>query len=120
MRESGYYPPGAEFDPRAPYNQVDPKPKQLEVVVSVTLSKTFTIDVDDYIIEYEGKDESGNYVQDIDYSGCNLAEAVKNQCFLPQEAAELLEKAANGKPIQKQQIEDLKDWIVDDFEVIEE
>ena len=24
MRESGYYPPGAEFDPNAPYNQVDP------------------------------------------------------------------------------------------------
>lgn len=23
MRESGYYPPGAEFDPRAPYNQKD-------------------------------------------------------------------------------------------------
>ena len=22
-RESGYYPPGAEFDPRAPYNQPD-------------------------------------------------------------------------------------------------
>ena len=21
MRESGYYPPGAEFDPRAPWNQ---------------------------------------------------------------------------------------------------
>jgi hypothetical protein len=24
MRESGYYPPGAEFDPRAPWNQVEP------------------------------------------------------------------------------------------------
>lgn len=24
MRESGYYPPGAEFDPDAPYNQVEP------------------------------------------------------------------------------------------------
>lgn len=23
MKESGYYPPGAEFDPRAPYNQAD-------------------------------------------------------------------------------------------------
>lgn len=22
-KESGYYPPGAEFDPRAPYNQPD-------------------------------------------------------------------------------------------------
>lgn len=24
MRESGYYPPGAEFDPNAPWNQKDP------------------------------------------------------------------------------------------------
>lgn len=23
MRESGYYPPGAEFDPRAPWNQIE-------------------------------------------------------------------------------------------------
>lgn len=26
-RESGYYPPGAEFDPSAPYNQADPPEK---------------------------------------------------------------------------------------------
>ncbi len=25
MRESGFYPPGAEFDPRAPWNQVEPE-----------------------------------------------------------------------------------------------
>jgi photosystem II stability/assembly factor-like uncharacterized protein len=25
MRESGYYPPGAEFDPRAPWNEVEPE-----------------------------------------------------------------------------------------------
>lgn len=25
MFESGYYPPGAEHDPRAPYNEVEPK-----------------------------------------------------------------------------------------------
>ena len=24
MRESGYYPPGTEFDPRAPWNQPEP------------------------------------------------------------------------------------------------
>ncbi len=25
MRESGFYPPGAEFDPRAPWNQIEPE-----------------------------------------------------------------------------------------------
>jgi hypothetical protein len=38
MRESGYYPAGAENDPRAPYNE----PLNREYSVSLTLS--FTID----------------------------------------------------------------------------
>ena len=46
--ESGYYPPGAEFDPRAPYNQVDLPEKEIEVTISVTLSKTVKVTVDDY------------------------------------------------------------------------
>ena len=38
--ESGYYPPGAEFDSNAPWNQIDLPKKEIEVTVSVTLSKT--------------------------------------------------------------------------------
>lgn len=117
MKESGYYPPGAEFDPRAPYNQVAPKPIKLDVVVSVTLSKTFTIDVDDYTVEYEGADEDGNYTQEIDYSDCNLTEAVENQCYLPQEAAEFIREAAETGHITNKaaKIRDLSNWDVDEF-----
>ena len=43
MSESGYYPAGAEYDPRAPWNQVEPKPKKVEVTVSITLSKTVEV-----------------------------------------------------------------------------
>jgi hypothetical protein len=36
MKESGYYPAGAQFDPRAPYNE----PQDKDFVVSVTVSFT--------------------------------------------------------------------------------
>ena len=99
MKESGYYPPGAEFNSSAPFNEKPKSLVNLEVTISVTLSKTVTIQVEDYSEEVE-KDEEGFTYVNIDTSECNLKEAVLNQVTLPQEV--------------------FKDWIVDDFEVIEE
>lgn len=39
MRESGYYPPGAEFDPNAPWNQVDPPEVTYDATATVVLRK---------------------------------------------------------------------------------
>lgn len=75
MTESGYYPPGAEHDPNAPWNQVDNPEREIEVTVSVTLSKTVKIKVSDYEITDSGKDEDGEYFEDIDYSNCDLKDA---------------------------------------------
>ena len=77
MAESGYYPAGAEHDPNAPWNQEDIPEREVEVTVSVTLSKTLKIEVSDYTVDSEGN---------VDYSDCNLREAVENQIILPQEA----------------------------------
>ena len=98
MTESGYYPPGAEHDPNAPWNQVDNPEKEIEVTVSVTLSKTIKVKVSDYDIIDSGKDEDDNYFEEIDYSNCDLKEAVTNQELLPQDKC--------------------PDWEIDDFEVI--
>ena len=49
MIESGYYPPGAEFDSDAPWNQNNPEEKEFEVTVSQTLSKNTTVTTSDYI-----------------------------------------------------------------------
>lgn len=38
------YPPGAEFDPNAPWNQVD-KEEEVEVLVSITMSRVVTVTV---------------------------------------------------------------------------
>lgn len=91
------YPLGADtLD--APWNQVDNPEKEIEVTVSVTLSKIFRIKVSDYKIVESGKDEDGEYFEDIDYSDCDLKNAVENQYILPQDK--------------------FKDWDIDDFEVI--
>lgn len=53
------------------------KPRELKVTVDANLTKDYIIKVDDYKVDIE-EDEDGkhNYV---DYSNCNLKDAVKNQ-----------------------------------------
>ena len=110
MTESGYYPPGAEHDPNAPWNQADNPEREIEVTVSVTLSKTVKIKVSDYEITDSGKDEDGEYFEDIDYSNCDLKGAVEEQIVLPQSAHTYVK--GNSK-VQ----EDLSNWYVDDLEI---
>lgn len=40
MIESGYYPPGAEYDPRAPWNEKEIPERTVEIFISQTLSKS--------------------------------------------------------------------------------
>ena len=104
------YPMGADTKD-APWNQVDNPEREIEVTVSVTLSKTVKIKVSDYEITDSGKDEDGEYFEDIDCSNCDLKSAVEEQIVLPQSAHMYVK--SNPK-VQ----EDLSNWCVDDFEVI--
>lgn len=110
IQDNFNYPVGADND-RAPWNQVDNPEKEIEVTVSVTLSKTVKIKVSDYEIIDSGKDEDGEYFEDIDYSKCNLKKAVEDQITLPQNAC------VNMLP-QTKACKDLTGWDIDDFEVI--
>ena len=74
MKESGYYPAGAEFDPRAPWNEVELPPKEIEVTISAIVSKTMKVPVRDYTIDEEGE---------IDFSNCDLKKAVEENIRLP-------------------------------------
>lgn len=114
MIESGYYPPGAEFDPNAPYNQKELPEKEIEVTVSITLSKTVKIKISDYTI-YSNEDERGRCFDTLDYSDCDLKKAVKDQIILPQNAYNYIISKSN-KEIQA--ISDLKEWNVDEMEVM--
>ena len=104
------YPCGTN-GPNAPWNQADNPEREIEVTVSVTLSKTVKIKVSDYEITDSGKDEDGEYFEDIDYSNCDLKGAVEEQVILPQSA----HMYVNGN---SKVHEDLSNWCVDDLEVI--
>lgn len=59
MCESGYYPPGAEFDKNAPYNEPVIPERDFEVDVEYVLQKkAISVTTDDYIPEYD--DETGH------------------------------------------------------------
>lgn len=103
------YPMGADTKD-APWNQADNPEREIEVTVSVTLSKTVKIKVSDYEINDSGKDEDGEYFEDIDYSNCDLKGAVEEQVILPQSAHMYVK--GNSK-VQ----EDLSNWYVDDLEI---
>ena len=75
LRADSNYPPMSQSDwDRAPWNEVELPPKEVEVTVSVTISKTMKVPVGDYII-----DEEGN----IDFSECDLKKAVEENVRLP-------------------------------------
>ena len=116
MYDNYNYPLGAD-NPDAPWNQKENPEREIEVTVSVTLSKTIKVKVSDYDIINSGKDEDGEYFEEVDYSNCDLKSAVEEQIVLPQKAWNYI--APKTKKDVKA-ISDLKDWNVDDFEVIEE
>lgn len=110
MTESGYYPTGLEHNPDSPWNRVDNPEREIEVTVSVTLSKTVKIKVSDYEITDSGKGEDGEYFEDIDYSNCDLKSAVEEQIVLPQSAYKYVKSSPKVH-------EDLNNWCVDDLEI---
>ena len=116
MYDNYNYPLGAD-NPNAPWNQEENPEREIEVTVSVTLSKTVKVKVSDYDIVDSGKDEDGDYFEEVDYSNCDLKEAVEEQIVLPQKAWDYIDPKTK-KDVKA--IFDLKDWNVDDFEVINE
>lgn len=70
MKESGYYPAGAEFDPNAPWNEPIDEFEEVEATVSITLSKTIKV-------EMNVKDKEEGY-----YSNCALEKAATKQLDL--------------------------------------
>ena len=111
LNSNSNYPPmsQSEWD-KSPWNQTDNPEREIEVTVSVTLSKTVKIKVSDYEITDSGKDEDGEYFENIDYSNCDLKGAVEEQIVLPQSA--YIHVKSNSKVH-----EDLSNWCVDDLEI---
>ena len=75
LRANSNYPLMSQSDwDRAPWNEVELPPKEVEVTVSITISKTTKVPVMDYIIDEEGE---------ADFSNCDLKKAVEENIKLP-------------------------------------
>jgi hypothetical protein len=129
MIESGYYPTGAEHDPRAPWNEPNP-PEELsfEVCVSQTLSKNTKVITNDYFVEVDCDIEG--YSTSIDTSETNWKEVYNKSKMTPLELIvelkAILERTLPDPVVfpkeykkAKYLIEECENWIEDDFEIIE-
>jgi hypothetical protein len=96
----GRIPAGADV-PWAPWNEPEVEYKEVEVTISLTISKTTKITVPD--------------IKNLDSS--ILKEAVKEQIVLPHKV-EFIKEISNESALDKRVIEDLSNWIEDDFEVV--
>lgn len=106
---------------KAPFNSK--KEKIIPVTVSVTMSKQFYVIVDNYKIVDKGKNEDGSYYEEIECDEETLKQAIKEQINLPQDGGNLIDSAIRHDLPNKSKdkvTKDLKDWCVDDFEVIQD
>lgn len=101
---TGGYPPGAEYDPNAPYNQ-DPyekEPRDVDILISTTLSKSTTISTEDYEVEaWEDaeRDEDGYLVRSggTDYQYTALEDNYTTEEYTIPELLDILYDEANRK-----------------------
>lgn len=128
---SKYLPAGTwEGDPLAPWNQDSPKPIEVKVCVSTTLSKSTTVESDQV---FAIMDEDGI---EYDYSECNLRKDYEDYEFTIPELLKYLEMYVQAELKQnktnlskssiieglslKTVLKSLKGWTVDELEVIPE
>lgn len=102
----GRLPAGAQCDPNAPWNQPSIEDIEVEVTVSLTISKTLKI----HIPGINGKP--------LPITDSELKEAVIHQKWLPHELSNIGDSILKDSVEQKYIIEDLSDWVEDDFAVI--
>ena len=137
MIESGYYPPGAEFASKAPWNEPNLKPVKVNVCISQTLHKNTTIKTTDYMVHKCGdceKDIDGNFIAteegEYDFSNSDLVAAYHEDDFTILELLDELkqyieEDLANSysktrKDTLKKMLKACENWQLDEEEVIQE
>lgn len=95
--------------------------KKVDVTVSITLSKSFTIYTDNYQLE-PNTDKEGNTFTDVVFDDLKLD--VIEQFYLPSESENIVRQIYDGylssSIVKDKVLKDLSDWNVDDFTVIKE
>lgn len=112
INESGYYPEGAEFDHKAPYNEKEKKEVKVDVYVSLSLSKGFTISTRNYELDEEGKPVF-----------TNLEEDALQQILLPSDATATIFNISmppNLRDHEANYIKTSEGWNIDELTVMED
>lgn len=126
MIESGYYPPGAEFDPNAPWNEQEVPERTFDVCVSQTLSKNTKVLTNDYDLE---PTEEG--CTDITTSNTNWKRAYEREHLTPLQLIEEFKSLLTNHlpdPVVdlqrykrfKRLIKECEGWEEDETEIIED
>lgn len=89
-KESGHYPPGAEFSPNAPWNQYDPPEEEVDVEVEVILTNKDVVLVTDYEESVE-EDEDGKR-RYVDTTHCDVQSAWEEQRLNPAQIMQEISK----------------------------
>lgn len=133
MIESGYYPPGAEFDSRAPWNEREVPERQFDVCISQTLSKNTRVITNDYVPEVD-QDEDG-YHDYSDTSDTDWKEAYDKNHYTPLQLINLFRRSLSdelnsiiNRPNQdlkrkkylERLISECSGWTEDETEVVED
>lgn len=116
------YPPGAENDPSAPWNDPVVPEREFEITISQTLSKTVTVTTDNYIpeVDYETGDlytntSETNWYEVYEDEHYTIPELLEHlQVFAEKELKNVSPNSGRGKELQNI-ISACKDWIVDDY-----
>ncbi len=116
---------GAEHDPRAPWNQHDPEPRQYDCEVTVTLYKTMPVNTMNYI---EEAPEYPDYLGGVDLSEVDWEEEYRDQYYsvptLLEKMADMLEALTKDADKRTRRdamelIEEARGWEVYETEVTE-
>jgi len=126
--ESGYYPPGAEYDSNAPYNQIDNNPQSFDVTVVTTLSKDTSVETTDYTPCVD-EDEDGKHLYYEFDNVCWCSEYEQQHksilellSIFQEELQDKLEKTTDPSEIERINylISECNGWVEDDLEIIHE
>lgn len=124
MKESGYYPLGAEFDPRAPWNEIEVPDRKFSVTCSQSLSKQVDVVTSNYTIQEDDQE------QWIDTSGTNWNEEYHaSKHYTPLELIGLFKKVLQNcleigcfyksEKHTQHLMAECENWVEDDLEITE-
>ena len=113
MNRNSNYPPGAEHDPNAPYNEKEPKPVKVKLDVYLTIHKVVEIETDKYYA-FPGEINDGEYLPPmIEFDEQEIKNDFLEQITLPHGLALLVEQGIANK----WNLDDASGWELDDVEI---